>query len=765
MRFRLILNERLSGFREWIDARRRRRFDFLMLVILVVGMTLIISSNYLPSRYGYEVGDIAVESVVAPRSVTFENRDATEALREEVASMVEPAYQSNPTALASVVNDVQALFDRADQLRLQLAPPTPTTVPLPSRETSETTQAVTTAASIAPYLSVDDAMGRLREQAPTAISDGTLRLMLVGSADTFARMSGEVESALRLLYEFRITQSELGSARAQLRGLADGSQTAEAVRSAIYEIGSAYLRPNQVLDEEQTRLRRDQAMQDVAPVIVSVLKGQRVVEAGDPITPQALLALEALGLVGRQLTWEIWLGILLVVLLELVVAAGLITRTNPHLLDSNTLVLAMTTLVLLFTGLTRILVMPPSSSYLVPLAAFGMLTSILTRPRTALLVVSIMALNVGLMSGMEFGPVMVALLTAVFSLYTVSHLATRTDLLVAGFLVMAMAGAAVFANELLQQAPIVEALQASLWGLGNGALSLVLTLVLLLIYETVFNLTTPLRMLELANPSQPLLRRLMQVAPGTYNHSILMGNLAEAAAEAIGADPLLARVGAYYHDIGKTLRPEYFIENQMHVQNPHDKLTPSLSKLAIKAHVRDGLDLARAYGLPEPVLDIIKQHHGTSVLAYFYHKAKETADGEVPVETYRYEGEKPTFPESAIIMLADSVEAAAKAMTNPTVKKMQVLIHEIITQKMLDGQLDEAQLTLGDLHKVQEVFENGLRGLAGHRIEYPKDEAEHEERGARDRTGGGPAGASQGGVAAHAAHPPVRKVADRGGDG
>jgi putative nucleotidyltransferase with HDIG domain len=235
-----------------------------------------------------------------------------------------------------------------------------------------------------------------------------------------------------------------------------------------------------------------------------------------------------------------------------------------------------------------------------------------------------------------------------------------------------------------------------------------------------------------------LLRRLMQVAPGTYNHSIMMGNLAEAAAEAVEANALLARVGAYYHDIGKVQRPEYFIENQLHIENPHDKLNPNLSKLAITAHVREGEDMGREFGLPKPIIDIIKQHHGTSVLSYFYHKAKEGSHGdEVTEEEYRYEAEKPQSPEAAIIMLADSVEAAARAMKNPTPKKLQGLIGEIIKQKADDGQLDQSKLTLGDLHKIREVFETQLWGLLGHRIAYPSDE-KSPRRASRGGAGQGP---------------------------
>jgi putative nucleotidyltransferase with HDIG domain len=217
-----------------------------------------------------------------------------------------------------------------------------------------------------------------------------------------------------------------------------------------------------------------------------------------------------------------------------------------------------------------------------------------------------------------------------------------------------------------------------------------------------------------------LLKKLLQVAPGTYNHSIQMGNLAEAAADAIGANPALARVGAYYHDIGKTIRPEYFVENQIDVANVHDHLAPNLSKLAITAHVPDGEHLGRFYGLPKPVVDIIKQHHGTSLLAYFYNKAQETSKDPVQEETYRYEGEKPQSKEAAIIMLADSVEAAVHALEDPTRRKIQRVIEEIIKQRVQDGQLDESALTQGDLHRISEAFEMSLVGLLGHRIRYPE---------------------------------------------
>jgi putative nucleotidyltransferase with HDIG domain len=368
--------------------------------------------------------------------------------------------------------------------------------------------------------------------------------------------------------------------------------------------------------------------------------------------------------------------------------------------------------------------------------------------------VVLLSLNVGLLTDLQMRYGLVSIIVGGLAVYLVSRVVQRAALLGAGALVMVIAAFTTFGVELFREAGVGVALRVSMWGLSQGLLAWVSTVLLLLILDLVFNLNTPLRLLELANPAQPLLKKLLQVAPGTYNHSILMGNLAEAAAESIGADPLLARVGAYYHDIGKTIRPEYFVENQIYVDNPHDRLSPNLSKLAIAAHVRDGEHLAKLHGLPAPVIDIIKQHHGTSVLAFFYHKAKEASLEPVDEESYRYEEEKPHSKEAAIIMLADGTEAAVRAMQHPTRRKIQGVIQEVFKQRIQDGQLDESDLTLGDLHKIQESFDTSLRGLVGHRIRYPEKNDQNERRAGRAANGEASPIDLPGGAVAH--HPRLR---------
>jgi putative nucleotidyltransferase with HDIG domain len=239
-------------------------------------------------------------------------------------------------------------------------------------------------------------------------------------------------------------------------------------------------------------------------------------------------------------------------------------------------------------------------------------------------------------------------------------------------------------------------------------------------FETVFDIATDIKLLELLDPNHPLLKDLVYKSPGTYHHSILIGNLAEAAAEAINENSILARVGAYYHDIGKTHKPEYYIENQHPSENKHDRLIPSMSSLIIASHVKDGVEDARAHRLPKAVIDIIQQHHGTSLITYFYRKAKELKPyASIAEEDYRYPGPRPRTKVAAIVMLADSVEAASRALDDPTHQRIQALTDSVITRIFLDGQLSLCDLTLKDLREISRSFNLVLNGIYHHRIDYP----------------------------------------------
>jgi len=295
----------------------------------------------------------------------------------------------------------------------------------------------------------------------------------------------------------------------------------------------------------------------------------------------------------------------------------------------------------------------------------------------------------------------------------------RRSLFYVGAFLITSGAAIGFTTSLSAGAMLWDAGVMSMWGALGGLIAAILGYGLLPFFEYVFGVTTDVRLLELGNPAHPLLRELMVKAPGTYTHSLMTGNLAEAGAEAIGANPLLARVGSYYHDVGKLRRPNFFIENQAGQENPHDTTSPTLSALIITSHVREGLELAQEYNLPKEITDIIRQHHGTSVVTYFYNKASE-GEASVQEADFRYGGERPTSREAALVMLADSSEAVARTVKKPTPPRIEAAVRKVVDAKVADGQLDDADLTLADIEKAILVYSRMLSASYHARVEYPE---------------------------------------------
>lgn len=690
----------------------------VLLGCLVVALTVIVWTAFLPALSGFEEGHPSPRTVTASDTVTVLDKEATESLREYVAQLVEPAYTPDSQALPTATGDMLAFFEVSKRLRQEL-------------EESEAGVSDNGQTGVGQSQALQEALDELAAAAPETASRTTLEYLLTAGPNVYDLVLNQSVGALRTVYAGQLNPGSLGPALEKLRSVVKALSASEAVSNAVYEIAAGYVRPNQVVDVQQTQARRAAAMEELAPVTVTVRKGEQVIAEGEVISSKHAAILQALGAAEIRSGWKVWLGVFLLMLLEGVVFFRLLHRFNKVTGVNNIMLLAVTALMVGFAVVARLLILHPLSGYLIPVAGIGMVVAIILNARSGFLAVVMLSLNVGLLTDLQMRYALVSVVVGAFAVFLVSKFMQRLALLGAAALVMVLAAFTIFCVELFREAGLGAALGLSAWGLAQGLLCWVLTVFILQIFDTLFNLSTSLRLLELANPAHPLLKKLVQVAPGTYNHSSQMGNLAEAAAEAIGANPLLARVGAYYHDIGKTIRPEYFVENQIYVDNPHDRLSPNLSKLAITAHVRDGEHLAKLYGLPGPVVDIIKQHHGTSVLAYFYHKARESSKDTVDEEDYRYEEEKPRSKEAAIIMLADGTEAAVRAMRNPTRRKIQGVIQEVFKQRIEDGQLDESDLTLADLHKIRESFDTSLRGLVGHRISYPERGEQRQQRSRR----------------------------------
>ncbi|MBI5167728.1 MAG: HDIG domain-containing protein [candidate division NC10 bacterium] len=467
-----------------------------------------------------------------------------------------------------------------------------------------------------------------------------------------------------------------------------------------------------------------------------------------------LLVLTGLVISAHPRPWQIskLLGLFLLVLFLVGSLYYYLIKLQPRPLQSTKSLLLLATVILLCLSIVRFTFLLITSlnntfpffplaslKYSLPVALGGFLLAVVFNPRLAFagsLAISILATF--MVSG-EFRFFLFSFVGGLVGAFAVSDSQEQATFFKAGLLISLINLYTISALALISSggADLPYDVLASL---TNGLFIAILASGLLPALEYFFDTTSYFKLLELSNLHQPVLKQLVLVAPGTYHHSILVGTLAEGAAEAIGANPLLVRVGAYYHDIGKIKKPSYFIENQMDALNRHDKLAPSMSSLIIISHVKEGLELALEHHLPPALVDIIHQHHGTSLIAYFYQKAKEAEDrelGEVKEEEYRYPGPKPETKEAAVLMLADAVEAASRTLTDPTPARIQGLVQRIINNIFIDGQLGECDLTLRDLHLIAKSFVRILMGIFHSRIDYPEMRFQDFPR---KREGNGPPG-------------------------
>ena len=511
------------------------------------------------------------------------------------------------------------------------------------------------------------------------------------------------------------------------------------------------LLPNLFYNKEATEARRKTAMETVRPVLFRIQKGEMIVRVGERISSEQSHKLRTIYQEDRGVhhlfsAAGIFAIILVLFYFPYRFACKNIRKFNPTNRDILIISLLITGSFLVFKTALMIShnigpVFPHVDAsnyfYLFPFAAGAMIVRVFINSEVALVYCAILAPLLGIMFDNSMFVVIYALLGSIVGAHGMRQCSDRSTIYSAGLKVsvvnLAMAlSFQTFSETLFSMQTIYVACFALVGGVLNaGFVSGVIPII-----ETFFHYTTDIKLLELANLNSPLLRDLMVRAPGTYHHSVVVGNLVEAAAEAVNANPLLARVAAYHHDIGKASKPLYFIENQGGEENRHDKLTPSMSALILISHIKEGAELAREKHLGQPIIDIIRQHHGTGLIKYFYDRAKTQAEaiGQIVEEKdFRYPGPKPQTREAGIVMLADCVEAASRTLVNPTPDRIQGMVQKIINNIFIDGQLDECELTLKNLHEIARSFNRILNGIFHHRIDYP--EPVHKGSGSAKKTG------------------------------
>lgn len=662
-------------------------------------------------------GQVSPVDLSAPR--TIENRYRTALLQEEAVKEAlrraaeDPAnYSIDPTASVQAGDRVRKAIAilAAERTRLWESSQSPPSAAAANARAAELREQILNEAKLV---------------VPASAVSAALRL----PAASFAALSEQAPAIVeRLMGSTRIGPDGVNAARERLAREVDRLKAPEEVKPLLQELASAALVPNLILDPARLERLRQEAIRTVQPVMV--LQNQVILRRGDVVTEEHVQLLRDLGML--QKTRQFWasvLGVGLVLAALVGITAAYLVRFHPSVARSPRLATLVATLGLLVTVAARVLAELPwdFAGYLTPVALAAMLATVLLDAHVGIVMVAGLSVLVGLFFGFDARHVALGFVTGIIAVFNVHRLSQRSDLTRTG-VIAGVAGLVALAALGMLRAD-TRTLMGSWAGLANGLLSAVLALGLLPFVESLFGVVSSVRLMELSNPNQPLLRRLLLEAPGTYHHSLMVGNLAEAAAEAVGADPVLCRAGALYHDVGKVRRPYFFVENQFADSNPHDRLSPSLSTLIIMSHVKDGVELARQARLPEALVEFIRSHHGTDLVRYFYLKAVNAEGAEkVKEEDFRYPGPKPRGKETAIVMLADSVEASARSLGHPTPGRIEGLVRRVIRERLLDGQLDESTLTLQELNEIARAFVKVLTGVYHARIEYPQLEREVQQR-------------------------------------
>ena len=665
--------------------QRWRIGTFTVVVGLLTAIAILLAP---PSVVTYGSGVVADRAVKAPRSVSFTSESLTAAERDRVVAAVPKQYTRNP---AVVVN--------------------------------ETAKLATELSAISRVR--DAAQGRDQKvQALTRLAEITLTLPVATDvADLppveWEAMTRDLENTLRSLYSQDIRPEQQELVRTDVAKTLPAAWSERQKRVAT-ELLRPRLQANASFDSSSTQQSQEAVRSAVAPVQVQVAAGEVVIREGQVVTVQDVEKLRALGLVAPGFDWRAAIGLVLWALLTAGMLALFCSRYAEEAWADDRRVLLIGLSLVALTAASRLVV--PSHAlavYAVPYAAVAMMLTILVGGRTALATQIVGALHVGIMSG-QVELVAYALVPALLGMGMVRRATTAREFVVAAGTVVggnlgvlasfALVGRATDVLGVLQLGSAAVA-----GGLGSGVLAFGGVVLL----GHLFRITTVFELRELADPNHPLLRQLLLRTPGTYHHSLLVANLAERAAEVVGADPLLARVGAYYHDVGKMRNPSAYIENQTGA-NPHDELDPAVSAGIVSAHVRDGLALAERYRLPAQIREMIPGHHGTSLIRYFYQQALERG-GPVEEAAFRHPGPKPRSRETAIVMLADGTEASVRSLEEKTPESIRAMVEKIVAERIADGQLDECELTLRDVQRIKNAFCELLLGVYHERIPYPED--------------------------------------------
>ncbi len=689
-----------------ILGRYMLRAVLIAIIFATVGTLILIHQSASTDEINLELGDVAPVDIFAPNQIVYESEIETREARERARNSISTIYsRPDPQVAREQVSRLRKIFDYMETVRSD------------------------------PYASLAEKFEWVDAIPDLTLSDTVIDQILIMNDQMWEETRQEALAILDEAMRAEIKESQVLATRRQLPTRV-ALDTPDEQSDVIVAITEDLIKPNTFPDIERTETERQAAIKEVEPIVVTVEKNEQIIPAGQVVSPKQLESLEALDLQEPKFSWvESFLAPTILILLITIIIGVHLYQYNPRILTDTKRLVLLTLLVLTFIAIAKFM-MPNSTiiiTYLYPIAALSMMVVILINAQLAFMLTTILAFLTGYIAGNEAQGIVIYLIIGGWTGILALGRGQRVNSLGWGGVYVAIVNAVVIfvftltAGEL----DLTNIGIFLLVGILNGIFSAGLAIFGLFAVGNIFGITTAIQLADLERPTQPLLRQLLLKAPGTYHHSLMVGNLAQQAAERIGANSLLVRVMAYYHDIGKMQRPYFFIENQPGgMTNVHEKLDPQVSAQIIISHVTDGLDLAQKYRLPQAIKDGISQHQGTGLVRFFYFQAVEAAkekELEVDELKFRYPGPKPQTKETGILMLSDVSESTVRALKPGSAAEIDEIVRKSIAHHLENGQLDECDLTIADLHQVRTAFVDILQGVHHPRIKYPSQEKEEAE--------------------------------------
>lgn len=670
----------------------------------------IIENGAAPVKYKLTLGENSKYDITAPRDI--ENKLKAKQLAEEAAQKVPPVMKRLDSVPIDVINTINQFMKTVEDARKSveksLQDQNITKKDKNYKQKLELEQAIATNKLVQNIMQYNVPLsGEQIKYLVTQVKDEELSF--------FEKITTDLTSSIM---KEEITDANLSAKVDEAQNSYQSSAISQELKNAGSLLIKSVLKANSTIDVKLTDQKKQDALKTAMDNKQTISEGSRILSIGDVVTADKLQVLKELNLLETGKFDYIFAGGILafVLLLSSMLLLYMMFFCKKILYNRNDMIL-MCVIILLTLVISRIIYV--YSPMLIPIFIAPMLISILLDLRLAIIVNFLLTISISFITKGNMSLFYISLIGGTFSAFIVSKANQRSRLSASGLIIGVINAFIIASLEILNKSPLRAIANDCGIVAINGVLSTIFTIGILPFFEITFNIITPLKLLELANPNQPLIKRMLMEAPGTYHHSLMVGNLAEMATETIEGNALLARVGAYYHDVGKLKRPNFFKENQLS-DNPHDRMTPNLSTLVITSHTSDGVEIADKYKIPLAIKDIICQHHGTTLAAYFYYKAKKADMGEyVKQEDFRYQGPRPSTKEAAVVLLADSVEAAVRSMVDKTEGKIEGLIRKIIKDKLDDRQMDLCDLTLKDLDNIARAFLRVFGGFFHEREEYP----------------------------------------------